>query len=70
MRSPGEFHPFAKTFAAVDPHNNNKLAKDLAKMATRSEQYRYVFFMSPKYPGPKRWTELESAGVQVWSVDV
>jgi len=60
----------AETFAAVDPHNNNKLAKDLAKMATRSEQYRYVFFMSPKYPGPKRWPELESAGIQVWSVDV
>ena len=60
----------AETFAAVDPHNNNKLARDLAKLAARSEQYRYVFFMSPKYPGPKRWTELESAGIQVWSVDV
>jgi lysozyme family protein len=60
----------AETFAAVDPHNNNKLARDLAKLAARSEQHRYVFFMSPKYPGAKRWTELESAGVQVWSVDV
>ena len=60
----------AETFAAVDPHNNNKLAKDLAKMAARSEQHRYIFFMSPKYPGPKRWPELEIAGIQVWSVDV
>jgi hypothetical protein len=60
----------AETFAAVDPHNNNKLARDLAKLAARSEQHRYVFFMSPKCPGPKRWTELESAGVQVWSVDL
>jgi len=60
----------AETFAAVDPHNNNKLAKDLDKMAGRSEQHRYVFFMSPKYPGAKRRPELESAGIQVWSVDL
>jgi hypothetical protein len=40
----------AETFAAVDPHNNNKLAKDLAKMAARSEHHRYVFFLFPKIP--------------------
>ena len=60
----------AETFAAVDPHNNNKLARDLAKPAARSEQHRYIFFMSPKYPAPKSWTEPESAGIQVSSVDV
>jgi hypothetical protein len=27
----------AETFATVDPHNNNKLARDLAKLAARSE---------------------------------
>jgi hypothetical protein len=55
----------AETFAAVAPQNNNKLAKDLAKLAARTEQHRYVFFMSPKYSGAKRWPELESSGIQV-----
>jgi hypothetical protein len=60
----------AETFAAVDPHNNRKLALDLAKMATRPERHRYIFFLSPKYPGAQRQEKLERDGVQVWSVDV
>jgi hypothetical protein len=60
----------AETFAAVHPANNRKLAKDLAKLAARPERYRYVFFLSPKYPGSKRIPALERDGVQVWSVDV
>jgi hypothetical protein len=62
----------AETFAAVDPHNNRKLALDLAKMAARPEQHRYVFFLSPKFPGSRRLTKLEpdDHSVQVWSVDV
>jgi hypothetical protein len=60
----------AETFAAVDPRNNRKLAADLAKMATRAELYRYVFFLSPKYPGAQRLTRFGRDGVQVWSVDV
>jgi hypothetical protein len=35
----------AETFAAVDPSNNRKLALDLAKMAARPEQHRYIFFL-------------------------
>jgi hypothetical protein len=60
----------AETFAAVDPHNNDKLEKDLTKMATRSERHRYIFFMSPKFPGSQRLSQFERDGVQVWSVDV
>jgi hypothetical protein len=60
----------AETFAAVDPANNRKLALDLVKMTTRPEQNRYVFFMSPKFPGSRRLEKLERGGVQVWSVDV
>jgi len=61
----------AETFAAVDPRNNRKLELDLAKMAARPEQHRYVFFLSPRYPGTQRRVELERGGaVQVWSVDV
>lgn len=60
----------AETFAAVDPTNNRKLDNDLKKLATRPERHRYVFFMSPRYPGTGRISKLERDGVQVWSVDL
>lgn len=60
----------AETFAAVDPKNNRKLAKDLLKLASRTEAHRYVFFASPLFPGTARRPLLERSGVQVWSVDV
>lgn len=60
----------AETFAAVDPRNNRKMEADLAKMAGRPERHRYVFFMSPRFPGTQRLPRLERDGVQVWSVDV
>lgn len=60
----------AETFAAVDPRNNQKLAKDLAKLTDRPEAHRYVFFASPLFAGTTRLTQFERAGVQVWSVDV
>lgn len=60
----------AETFATVHPSNNGKLQKDLAKLAGRPEQYRYVFFMSPKFPGAVRYPKFEREGVQVWSVHV
>ncbi len=59
----------AETFAAVRPQNNRKLAKDLDKLAARQEQHRYVFFMSPAFPGTKRLEQFERSGVRVWSVD-
>ncbi|MGC2208479.1 MAG: hypothetical protein WA532_00080 [Candidatus Korobacteraceae bacterium] len=60
----------AETFAAVAPGNNGKLEADLCKLAARSEKHRYVFFMSPGYPGNKRQPQFERDGIQVWSVDV
>ena len=60
----------AETFAAVDPANNNKLKTDLIKLAARTERHRYIFFMSPRFPGFKRRPEFEDAAIQVWSVDV
>ena len=60
----------AETFAAVDPRNNRKLAKDLAKLSQHSEEHRYVFFASPLYQGLRRWERLEQPGIQVWSVDL
>ena len=60
----------AETFAAVHPNNNGKMAGDLEKLTGRSESHRYVFFMSPAYPGNVRRPGFEKNGVQVWSVDV
>ncbi len=60
----------AETFAAVLPSNNAKLAKDLKKLARRNERHRYVFFLSPKYPGTHRRSQLERDEIQVWSVDL
>jgi hypothetical protein len=59
----------AETFAAVHPRNNNKLAADLAKLNRRPEVFRYIFFMSPRFPRNERHTALERHGVQVWSVE-
>jgi hypothetical protein len=60
----------AETFAAVTPRNNGRLDADLLKLSTRREKHRYVFFMSPKYPGNKRLPAFEQHGVEVWSVHV
>ncbi len=59
----------AETFAAVHPRNNRKLAADLAKLSARPELHRYIFFMSPLFPGNERRPQFERDGVQVWSVD-
>jgi len=61
-------HVGAETFAAVDPRNNRKLQKDLAKLATHADRHRYIFFASPKYPDTRRRIELEVEDIQVWSV--
>ena len=60
----------AETFAAVNPANNKKLKKDLLKLAARTERHRYIFFMSPRFPGFKRLPQFEQGGIQVWSVDL
>lgn len=59
----------AETFAAVNPRNNGKLAADLTKLALRAERHRYVFFMSPMFPGSQRLPQFERDGIEVWSVD-
>jgi hypothetical protein len=60
----------AETFAAVSPRNNGKLENDLDKLKGRCEKHRYVFFMSPQFPGNERRPQFERDGIQVWSVDV
>jgi hypothetical protein len=60
----------AETFAAVDPANNDKLKLDLRKLAARPERHRYLFFMSPRFPGFKRLPQFERDRTEVWCVDV
>lgn len=65
----------AEVFAAVTPKNNGKLKSDLEKLAKRDEVYRYVFFLSPKYPKNEHQSRLDPETsddgrfpIQVWSV--
>jgi hypothetical protein len=67
----GDGRVVAESFAAVTPANNGKLCKDLDKLARYPDiRHRYVFFMSPGYPGNQRYQKLERNGIQVWSVHV
>ncbi len=59
----------AEIFAAVDPKNNKKLETDLQKLTNRKEQFRYVFFLSPRFPGFTRLQQFERNGIEVWSLD-
>jgi len=60
----------AETFAAVDPDNNRKLKTDLEKLVTRTEQHKYIFFMSPRFPRTERHARFEVPGVEVWSLEI
>ena len=60
----------AETFAATSPLSNNKLKKDLDKLAGRPETHRYVFFASPQYPTLEEQPALEKFGVSVWSIEL
>jgi hypothetical protein len=59
-----------RNICRCEPRNNGKLAADLAKLSVRRERHRYVFFMSPLFPGNERRPQFERDGVEVWSVDV
>ena len=60
----------AEVFAAVTPKNNNKLAKDVQRIAASDARHRFVFFHAPGYSQGRRF-ELETiAGIEVWAIDV
>lgn len=58
----------AETFAATHPRSNDKINKDLRKLALASETHRYVFMMCPGLASG-RHPALERDGVQVWAVE-
>ena len=59
-----------ETFSAATPQSNRKIHNDLDKLAGRSEEYRYIFFSSPKFPKTERRIQLERDGIHVWSVEL
>lgn len=61
----------AETFAAVDPRNNRKLAKDLLRMRERgTATHRYVVFAAPGFDAGRHARLEGDSGVEVWTVDV
>jgi len=53
----------AEVFAAVDPRNNRKLAKEIERLRLRAAPFRYVFYLSPKCGG--KGDEFEVDGISI-----
>ena len=43
---------------------------NLDKLAKRTEQFRYVFFMSPTFAETSRRPAMERDGIRVWSISM
>lgn len=56
-------HVAAEVFAAVDPANNRKLEKDVARVRESGARHRYVAYLSPVRPG--RGDDYDDDGVHV-----
>ena len=58
-----------EVFAAVNPKNNGKLNKDIARMKDSRAENLYVFFYAPSCtPGHKTALEKPGSRVQVWAL--
>jgi len=58
----------AEVFAAVTPSNNNKLNKDIAKVAGSEAAHKYVFFMCPGVEEGERPSHAGYPEVKVFSL--
>jgi hypothetical protein len=58
----------AEVFAATSTRSNDKLRKDIARVARTRALHKYVFFMCPGEPQGKVAHGREPSGVQVWSL--
>ncbi len=60
----------AEVFSATRPTSNQKLRKDIARLAVLPARHRYVFFAAPGFAAG-RHQDLETVpGVEVWAVDL
>jgi hypothetical protein len=57
-----------EVFAAVNTSNNQKLNKDLAKVAATGAENKYVFFMCPGFKAGRQPKLERIPGVHVWAV--
>ncbi len=57
----------AEVFASVTPTNNQKLKKDIDKVAATAASIKYSFFMCPGFE-PGRQASMERDGVRVWAL--
>jgi hypothetical protein len=58
----------AEVFAAVTPHNNNKIIKDIEKVTRATAVHKYVFFMCPDIDrGPYSGCRAPE-GIKIWSL--
>ncbi|MBE0619150.1 MAG: hypothetical protein IH605_01015 [Burkholderiales bacterium] len=62
----------AEVFAATRPQSNDKLRKDLARLATMAAafRFRYVFFHAPGYTAGRQPSLETAPGIEVWSLNV
>ncbi len=67
IESKGSSLVAAEVFAAVSPVNNEKLKKDVKRVAATLARHKYVFFMAPGY-GRKLEKVSDEAGVEVWAM--
>ena len=58
----------AEVFSATSPNSNQKLKKDLARLAVDSAEHRYIFFACPGYSAGRHET-LETSQVQIFAVE-
>lgn len=60
----------AEVFSATHPRSNQKLQKDIARLARDPARHRYVFFAAPGYaPGRQPRLEEPGTGVHVYATE-
>ena len=60
----------AEVFSATHPNSNQKLRKEIARLAEDPAQHRYVFFASPQFAvGRQEQLEKPGTGVQVYATE-
>ena len=60
----------AEVFSATRPTSNQKLKKDIARLASDLAQHRYVLFCSPGYAAGRQQKLETISGIQVYAVDL
>jgi hypothetical protein len=60
----------AEVFSATHPASNQKLKKDLARLAADAARHRYVFFAAPAYAAGRQESLESMPGVQVHAVEL